>query len=346
MKMTVSSRRRVALVLCALAPAANAAAPAGTAAAAAPSTAGLSLAPVDQPSFLRFRAVPGRTVAGAIRVSNHSARPRNVRLQVTDLATAASGGIAFPDAAPRHTGRWLKLSTTELHLSSKSSRTVRLVGKVPEDAASGEHFGGVVAVDRAQLAEAATASPASPGSARGVSVRQITRLALPVKLTVPGPLSGRLVLRDVDVAVDAAGAGLAVHLRNTGNRILPVTDVDLRVQLGSRTLFRHRERLLEIVPDSSLTHPVRWQGRPAKGEYRVIGTIRPQGARPIRVDRQVRFDDDASQRLERATGRPREPTPTGVPIWMWAVVAGASALGLTAVAGYLRARRRLILAGG
>jgi hypothetical protein len=324
-------RPRAALLLCVLASAAQAAGPAH----AAPTAEGLSLEPVGG-SVLRFQSTPGHRLSGAVRVVNRSRHGRDVRLQVTDLESAATGGIAFPAARPRATGTWLRLGLTSVHLGPGQSQIVTFTGRVPKGARAGQHFAGVVAVDTAQLTGKARAS------SEGVRVRQMTRLATPIQVDLPGPLTGRLNVEDVRIAVDAGGAALAMELRNTGTRLLRTTAVNLRVEQNGHTLFRHRDRLLELVPDSAIAYPVAWPtASVAMGTYRVVGTLRPEGVPPVTIDRQVRVGGAVSRKLERSTGVAALPDPGKAPMWMLALLGASLALAGLSIAAYMRARRRL-----
>ncbi|MEA2323488.1 MAG: hypothetical protein QOD81_3338, partial [Solirubrobacteraceae bacterium] len=122
----------------------------------------------------------------------------------------------------------------------------------------GEHYAGIVAVDAAQ-ADAAR----KPAKARGrVSVHQLARLALPVRLTVPGPLSTRLALTKLRFGVDASGPSLRIGLRNAGNQIIRQTAIDLEVTT------QDGRSLLEIRGTSATSSPARRSPTPPPGAAR------------------------------------------------------------------------------
>lgn len=202
-----------AALLCATALAASAPA------AAAPqksSDVGFFVAPVGTPS-LRFVAQPGEQTSGRVRIENLSGSPRTIRLTTSDLVTADTGGASFPAEAPKAVGTWLELDRAKVHLSPGAHAIVGFRAVLPSTAEPGEHYAGIVAVDAADAAAAER-----PAQGEGVEIRHLARLALPVRLTVPGPLTRRLALTDMQFTVDASGSSLRVELQNAGNQS-PVT---------------------------------------------------------------------------------------------------------------------------
>lgn len=336
--MTLTTHRlSTAAALCGLALAACAAAPLSPAAGAGKPAAGVgfSVAPVGRAS-LRFDLRPGQTLTGRVRVQNLDARPRTLRLMPADLVTADTGGPSFPAARGAGVGTWLTLSRTLVRLPARGGRTVAFRAAMPANARSGQHFGGIVAVDTGEAA--AARAPAKKG--RGVSVRHLTRLALPVRLTAPGPLAAHLSVTRVGFSVDATGSSLRVGLRNDGNRIVRTTDIDLKVSQGGRPLLVVDEKLQDFIPASAISFPAAWKGQLQQGTYRLTGVVRPKDGPSVRVDQDVTFGTKLADRLERKTGD-AAPAGDGQPVWIWiALAALLMAIG-GLIAAYLRLRRAL-----
>ncbi|HWH92430.1 MAG TPA: hypothetical protein VNT03_01100 [Baekduia sp.] len=334
--MTLSSNHLpLSALLCGMAFAACAAAssPPAFAATKQPAGVGFSVAPVGRPS-LRFDARPGETITGRVRVENFDRRARTVRLVGADLVTADTGGPTFPTTAPAGAGRWLTLERPLVRLPAQGSRTVPFHATMPPDATSGQHFAGIVAVDAGDAA--AARAPAK--KARGVSVRRLTRLALPVRLTAPGVLVSHLAMTDLAFDVDASGSSLRVGLRNDGNRIVRTTGINLKVSQGGRRLLMIDEEIQDFIPASAISFPAAWPGQLKRGTYRVTGVIRPKGAAAIRVDQDVIFGAKLAERLERKTGD-RAPADDGQHGWVWIAV-GCLSLGAGGVSvAYVRLRR-------
>lgn len=305
--------------------------------ASASSPASFSLAPADGTPYPRFAPEPGQTVRGTLRLTSRSSRVRVVRLQTLALTTANSGGIQFAGDKSDETSSWLRLSRTDVRLRPRASTTVRFTAEVPADAAPGEHYAGLAAVDRAELRNAA----AKPDKgARGVALNRVTRVALPVRLWVPGDAARRLDLRDMTFAANAAGSHLDLDLGNTGRRLVRETAVDLRVSRDGKQLFRHTGDLAEFVPGTRIRYAVAWRGKPKAGTYHVSGTVTPKGAAPIEVDRDVEFAGAEAKQLEERTGDPAAPADD-LPFLLIGAFALVLLVAASAVVAYVRLRRRV-----
>lgn len=308
-----------------------------TPAGAAPRPAFVLTATGDTPHPV-FEARPGTTVSSTVLLTSRSDSMQTIRLQTVDLATSNLGGIEFPSRRPAGPGTWLKLDRRDVRIPPRGTATVRLSVTVPTRTPAGDHYAGVVAVDRKELRRALKAPPKK---ASGVVLRQLTRVALPVRVRLPGRAVRRLRLRDIAFAADAGGSHLRVRLRNSGQRLLRSTAVDLRIARGDRRLFTVRASLAEVVPATGLAYPVRWRGAPPRsGTYRVTGTISPKGAPRIRVDERVRFGTTQADKVEELTGVPAVGED-GRPWLLLTVAALVLLVAVSASVGYLRLRRRL-----
>ena len=188
---------------------------------------------------------------------------------------------------------------------------------MPHGVRDGSHYAGVVATKASSPGPSANGAGRGPSSFRVVSV---VRLAVPITVRLPGPHARGLALGDVALPVDATGASLTLAVANTGNVLIRRASADLRVQRGHRTLFRYRAVLGELLPDSPLALRIPWQGTPMRGTYRVVGTIRPRDADPLRVDAPVTFTTRTADELERRAEQVTLPE-SSVPVLVWAALA-------------------------
>jgi len=327
--------RRVALATSA---ALLAGVPLGTPAQAA-SGVGFELTPAGSGAYPRFDARPGQVLRGAVRLKSRSTKDRAIRLQALDLATADTGGIEFVSRRPKRARTWLRLERRDLRLPARGRVTVAFTARVPAGAASGEHFAGIVAVDRAQLRRAAARRAAGGGT---VMLREVTRLALPVRFRLPGRSARRLDVAGAAFAADASGGRLELDLRSTGGRLVRSTDVRLDVLHEGKRLFTHRAEITDFVPRTRISYPIALRGQAQRGDYRVTGTIRPRGGPAVRVDEKVAFTAPQADRLEDQTGQPAPGT--GLPLLLIGALGAAVVLAATASIAYLRLRRRLAAA--
>jgi hypothetical protein len=294
------------------------------------------LSPAGGGSYPRFTARAGETVTGALRLRSRIGKVQTIRLQALDLGTAHTGGIEFRPGRAAAVGAWLKLERRDVRLPGGATRTVRFTASIPRDAAPGEHFAGIAAIDRAELRRAQ-----SPAGRRGVELRHVTRVALPVRLELRGSAERQLDLRGIGFSSNAGGTRLELDLRSIGHLLVRETSVDLRVSgPGARRPVRHRDRISEFVPQTAIRYPIALPGQVARGEYRVTGTIKPEGGRTIRVDERVSFGSSQAKELEERTGD-TVPGGGGVPKLLIGALALALLLAGAASAGYVRLRRRL-----
>jgi hypothetical protein len=334
--MTVNPTHSRRALSAALALAAIAAAPAQAVAAVTP-----TVTPIGSRALV-LTSAPGRTALGDVAVSNPGGRAMLVRLEAADLVSGAAGGPDFQTRNPSRAGRWLAIPA---RVRVPAHRVVRVPFRlsIPSGAAGGAHYAGIVATD----AGAATPvkKPASRRPARRtVTISRVVRSAVPVTVNLPGPRIPALQLTGVKLAIAPTGGTLELRLLQTGSVLIRQTDVDLAVQRDGRTLFTHRAQLAELLPDArGIAYTVPWKGRPVQGSYQIVGTLRPQGAPVIHVNRTVDFTPATAKRLEEQTGQVALPAHA-VPVWLVASLLLAALVIAALVLGVWRLRRRLAAA--
>lgn len=300
---------------------------------------GIAVQPASS-SHLSFVARPGSVLTGAVRVRNTSRQARTVRLSTADIGTAQLGGAVYGDGAGRRIGGWLSLQSGTVKVPPHGNRIVRFRVRVPAGATSGVHYAGITAVDAADLRSARTAAK---GGSKSIVFHRIERMALPIRLQVPGHSSPRLVARGAKVAVNAAGANALLTLENTGRRLILNTGVDLRVVRGARTIARAKQPMREFVPDSSTAYPVAIPGVPAAGDYRLVGQVKPAGAPVLNIDEVLHVSGNTVSKARRSlqNGTARPATSGGISIFVWIALGGGTAAFAVLLVAFARMRRRL-----
>ena len=296
---------------------------------------GFALKAVGSPSFFKLEGKPGETLRARVRLQSTSRRDRTVLLTGADARTAAAGGLDFGQygetRSSRGTSRWLELSRSRVRLPAGGVVDVPFSVRVPTSARSGEHFAGVVAFQR---------PPQAKDGGPKFQLRFVSRVAVTVQVTVPGPRRPALELKDKRVAIAPTGASLALDLRNSGNTLIPKTTGRVTVRQKGRDLFNRSVQIDAFVPDTGVTYTVPWKGVPVEGEYEVEGFLEPEGAAPLSLNGTVKFGRERIREFEQETGRPAIEGG-GPPIALIAGLAAAVvALALLAIA-YVRLRRRL-----
>jgi hypothetical protein len=131
--------------------------------------------------------------------------------------------------------------------------------------------------------------------------------------------------RPVLISSSRLHGGAVLGLLPGGSELTQQTQVKLRVRRGARTVLIYSSTLGQLFPGQILDFRIPWRGRPTTGTYHVQGTIRPQGAKPIDVNRTVRFTSAKAKRLTQQTPPVAQATTSGTPRWVWTALAGAAA---------------------
>jgi hypothetical protein len=324
--MSMSRPRAGALAsVAALALAALAAAPA-FAAASPPAPAAFVLSPATAGPVL-LHGVAGHVLRDMVNVRNLSGDAITLILQPADIKNASNGNADYVTAGLSEAGRWLQLSANRVRLAAHATRQVAFTLSIPKATTGASHYAGIVAINAADLAGAAAHSKAKQ---RGFTFYRISRQALPLTIRVPGPLTRSLALRSATLTVQPVGAGLVLGLLPGGSELIAGAKIKLRVVRDGRTIFTYASTLGQLFPGSGLNYRIPWPGRPTQGSYHVLGTISPQGAAAVSVNKTVEFTAATATLLRRVTpsaaAAPR-PTPTSsMPGWVWVALAIAASL--------------------
>jgi hypothetical protein len=316
-------------------------APAMAAPPPAAGSATFALTATGTPGAVRLRGAPGATLRGSVLVRNLSRRPTTVRLQPADIRNATSGDADYVTSRLSAAGRWVRLAATTVRLMPKAARKVAFTVRIPSTTRGASHYAGIVALDPTQVT--ATTRPGTKRKDTSFTIARINRQALPLTVRLPGPLTRKLTLRSIKIAVEPAGAGLVLGLRPGGTILTRSAPVKLRVSRGPRTILRHSSTLGQLFPNDSFDFRIAWNGRPTEGSYRVRGVIRPEAAAPVYFDQMLRFTPAKLKELERETpavAALQAPDP-GLPMWVWLALGGGglALLGLLALVWRLARRR-------
>jgi competence ComEA-like helix-hairpin-helix protein len=279
---------------------------------------GFSIAAAGFDSYFRFRAEPGDTVRGRLRLVSQSRRTVVVRLQPADVTTAAAGGLQYGEGRPAADGRWLRLARRTVRLAPGGGTEVPFTLRVGAGAVPGHHLASIVAVNRQDV------RAARRSGRRGFAVRFLPRLAIAAQITVPGPAARELRVGGAGIEVTPSRTNATVLVRNTGDRLITGTTGRIELVQDDRVLVRRRINLDTFVPGTEVTLRVPFEGTPARGAYRVRGELRPKGAPAARFDEEVRFGDRAAQELRDETGI--EAKGGGIGTLVVILVAGAATL--------------------
>ncbi|HZP27456.1 MAG TPA: hypothetical protein VFC99_00775 [Acidimicrobiia bacterium] len=182
-------------------------------------------------SYFRLTLQPGEQIAKAVLVANPQPYPCAVTLHAAYGQTATNSGDTYPvpDGQCVETSCWLTGLPTTVTVPAGARVDVGFVVTVPADAPSGEYLAGV-------LVEPAAPPPSPRVSGDGqVGVAVAAHVAVGVAVTVPGPLSPKIVIPTVTLDVSSGTPILGIPVRNLGNTWEhPIGGA--RVHVGNRVL--------------------------------------------------------------------------------------------------------------
>ncbi|WP_054679271.1 WxL protein peptidoglycan domain-containing protein [Microbacterium sp. No. 7] len=195
----------------------------------APQTWSVAPARADGPdgrASFDYIVEPGNVYEDHVVVRNLGERPLTVTLYAQDAVQTTENAfeVLTPDDEAAHIGAWVRLGAADVTVPARDRVVVPFEVVVPEDAAPGDHVGGIVAVNAA-----------GPGVQGGAGAAVQYRVGTRVHLRVAGNVEAGLRVDTLDGRYEtrwtpfaAAPLDVTATLVNTGNvRLAP----DARVQV-------------------------------------------------------------------------------------------------------------------
>jgi hypothetical protein len=331
-------------MLVALALAAAAAAPAA-ATADSPAPGGFNITSPDKSGAVLLNGTTGATLSGRLEAFNTSRRPKVLRLQAADLNTASSGGLSYGTTHPRRAGAWVRLNASEVRIPARSSVNVAFTVAVPRGVRGGSHYAGIVATD-ARRASAQTASVEVGKGRRSVQVGRIVRVAVPVTVRLPGPRTRNVAYTGASLNTDATRPALALALENTGTALIDGARISFHIERDGKRLMKHTSTMAVLMPDSGVRYSVPWTAGTEQGDYRLVGTVTPRGARRVNINEVLTVSAKQADKLAAQTRTPEAAVaPKSTPMALWAAL-GAAALLVAAMGVAMWRMLRRMKTGG
>lgn len=269
-------------------------------------------AAMTERAYFFHQGAAGSTLSDSVTILNSSDKELTFRVFAADAVNTPVGG-AFAllpvETEPKDVGAWTTLppgTAPTVTVPPKGRKDVPFTVKVPEDAAPGDHVGGIVALNTA-VEGIRQDGKVQVGVKRSVGARLYVRVA--------GPVAAGLSVEDVRVSRDApllpwvhsASAKVSYSLVNRGNVVVgPRVTLSAQGLFGRTVLDRASPRpQTDAAPGPADRAHRGVAGRPASGP----------GARPGRGGR-VRLPGPAFpgryglHRRALARGR-RPPAPVG-----------------------------------
>ncbi|WP_256988224.1 DUF916 domain-containing protein, partial [Streptomyces sp. BR123] len=226
-------------------------------------------APVTDRAYFFHQGVAGTTVGDSVTVVNSSDRERTFRVFATDAVNTPAGG-AFAllpvDRTPQDVGAWVALAPQAagtVTVPARGRLDIPFTVRVPQDAAPGDHVGGIVALGT-EVEGVQQDGKVQVGVKRQVGARLYFR--------VPGPSAPGLSVEDVRVRRSApllpwvreARATVSYALVNRGNVVIePRVAVRAEGLFGRTVLDRPaREQRLVLLPGQRIELAEPWPDAP------------------------------------------------------------------------------------
>jgi hypothetical protein len=290
--------------------------------------------PITERPYFVYRAEPGGTVSGRLRVVNRGDAPGVVRLYAVDGTTGQTTGAVYGSSpgGARGVGAWTRLSAARLRLAPGQRRTVSFRVRVPRRMRDGEHLGAIVADGGVRPGRRRRHG----GSSFGIDVR--TLVAVAVKVTLPGPRRPALAVDGVRPGGARGYQQLLVGLANPGNVLVKGRGLMRVRDAAGRPVKRLRFRVDTFVPRTRIALPLAVEGKalPA-GRYVARVNLRFHG-RKVSKTFAFTVDDRALAQVFGARPPTRIDAASRSPLVLLAV--GALLLALGFGGGWLVVRRR------
>lgn len=281
--------------------------------------------PTAQPGFSYFKvqARPGSSAQpGTIELRNPTSKRLRVVLAPVDGETLGTLGSAYAPPGSRAHGStlWLHVSRQPITLPPGASVAVQISLRVPAAVEPGDYLSGV--------SVEALDQRASSVAKKGLSIASVSRYAIGVEVSVPGPRHPLIQFTGAEIQRQPAGLTFSLKARNPGNTILQGVHGWVRITRGARVVVSRPIEAGTFVTHSSIGYPVTaFQQAPTPGtRYRIVAWMRYAGG-IARLDTNVTFGHREAA-IARQYAHGPAPAGGGTPWWE---IAGAVAVILYAL---------------
>ncbi|HZG85140.1 hypothetical protein [Paenibacillus sp.] len=196
--------------------------------------------------YYSFIGKPGEIITFELGTRNTSgAHIANGFLYVSDAPVAIGGGMGAVD--PEHIqrggiGSWFLVPEQEIHLRAGEKKDVTLQLTIPKDAAPGDH---VAVLTLRHLLKEQERQEIEDGTS--VTINKAYAQAIGVLVTVPGAETHKLTLASMETQWDGANLGLALSIRNDGNKVERLKG-EIRIYRDGTLLHTEKAEMGSIYP--------------------------------------------------------------------------------------------------
>ncbi len=163
-------------------------------------------------SFYDLVVEPGQRLELAVEIGNTGDHDVEALTYAADGFTQINGGLGIADADAPKTGPtlWSNYRTKTISLAAGVAVIETFQLDVPAEALPGDYITALVVQE----------DPAQLETAHGVTITQVLRQAITIRMTVPGPAAAQLGIEGAGHSISGGNSVIEVGLRNTGHRTL------------------------------------------------------------------------------------------------------------------------------
>jgi hypothetical protein len=227
----------------------------------------LGLTPIGEAgSYFQVKMQPGEVRQFTVELGNFGARDAVAWTYPADVYTLANGGMGVRLADEPQTGAttWLRYPAETLTIPAGSGHLKTFAVAVPDNTSPGEYLSSIVIQDITAAGDAADS---------GVTLQRVSRQAIAVAVTIPGPQSPALTIGNATHQVVAGRSIVAVEVANPGNvRLKPTGDFAL-LTADEQELTRFPVSMSSVYAGTTTTTEIPFANRLEPGAYQFTLTL-------------------------------------------------------------------------
>lgn len=278
---------------------------------------GFSLETPNGKGWYTIKAKPGETKKVKLIIRNFSEKSRSIELTNTDAGVASLGGYSFLQGKPSVAGPWIQLSKNRFTIPAGQSKKISFIVNVPKDAREGEHYAGITAVNRKELAKI---EKQRASAKKGAQILVMSQAGIAVGIVVQGKREVSLHYDTAAMQINPSGNALLTRISNNGTKLVKHTKINMRLYKNNQLVASRKDDIGTFVTRSTLAYAVPIKQPLDKGEYTLTGTITPDGGKAIEIKDSLHVGDatvDKAEDYEQPGAQKAEPA---IPTWGWVVI--------------------------
>jgi hypothetical protein len=286
-----------------------------------------------------IEAEPGDVIEQSVILGNESDEHTTLSLAAVDADTGLYGGVDYglPEDEVTRVGSWITLEESEVVLAPGRRENISFEVMVPEDAASGQHVGGLAAfVPTTEQGGDEVLGEDEAGAAIVVQSRRV----IAVQVNLPGDDTPVVEITEVAPTARADGLYLEIAMTNVGHGL---TKGEGLIELPEEG-FSAEFALDTFVPGTSISYPVRWAESADDGEYAATVTLDYDDGQTAEFSGTFLLGEEVQEALDdrqvgAAPGEGEGAAASSSPLGLILIAAVAAGLGMAGTAVMMKRKQ-------